>query len=178
MNRRAIGALLVSAVTSLSLFGPIEDRDALTEWRVRRLCPSVAGLTPSAQHAFRRLFDAARFEGGAVGYAGLPSSGAQALQALLDGPKPIAALRDLLHHASPSGQLYALSGLAVMDHAAFVAGVKERTPPSWARLLPRQKVRTLFGCIEGDAYFDDLVAQIESGLAEDVTGRGMKVASR
>src|SRR5262249_15456637 len=142
------------------------------DWAMRRVCPSVALLSPTSLQAFRELYRAPVFAGGSVGDAGTPSPGAEALQVLLEQPSRGAVLQDLLRHGSPAGQLYALSGLYITDPPEFASAVAALQPGTFGRLLPRQKVRTLFGCIEGNAYFDDLVVQLKSGsLAQDIVGQ-------
>lgn len=181
MRMCMIPAVLATSV-GLAFAGPFvagSHSDPAADQAMRRACPSFASLSPAGQDAFRELFRADTFAGGKVGYGGETPSEALALRVLLEEQGHATALQDLLEHASPAGRLYALSGLYVADPEAFSKAVAALQPSGIGRaLLPRTKVHTLFGCIGGTAYFDDLVKDLQSGtLARDITGRPQQASS-
>ena len=61
------------------------------------------------------------------GYAGDPSMDGKALRELLQGPGPVAHCQMLLTHGTPTGQLYGLLGLRLLDPQAFKAAIPRYT---------------------------------------------------
>jgi hypothetical protein len=96
----------------------------------------------TAQDAYDVLKSATVFESKHLGYAGVPSTNAKALRALLAGPEPQRAMRALYTEGTLVGKLYAVAGLYLLDDPGFEAA---------ARGLAKRggRVDTQNGCLGG-----------------------------
>ena len=79
----------------------------------------VAGRADGRSNAESALIKTSSFALGGVGVAGTMSEGERVLREILREAGATARLENLLPHASPAGQLYALLGLRVCDRAAY-----------------------------------------------------------
>jgi hypothetical protein len=104
----------------------------------------------SRDEALNVLEKTERFADVAIGLGGAPSAEVCAFSILMRQPDATQLFARLVREAGDAGQLYALSGLYLLDHARYVAE------------LPRFEtseayVSTEFGCIVGGMKASDLV---------------------
>jgi hypothetical protein len=102
------------------------------------------------------LEKAGMFALGGIGAAGTMSPGERALRELFAKPDAATRMDRLLTNATPAGQLYALLGLRLKDHAAYERALEK------CRKIDA-KVETARGCILQHESFRDLVKEIERG---------------
>jgi hypothetical protein len=94
------------------------------------------------------------------------SDGERSLRSLLEDPLATTKLEGLLTKGTPAGQLYALLGLRLRDHAAYQRAAEDFHAPD-------VEVETIGGCIIWDAPFKQLLDRIKAGQYEsapDATG--------
>ena len=110
----------------------------------------------NTREAYEIVKAADRFTVGGVGYAGRPSESEIAFRQLLKQPNPLILCQKLLGEATPSGQLYGLLGLRLLDRKAFQA------------VLPRYRtskvdVPTMSGCIVIKTTTASIAEKIDKG---------------
>lgn len=96
---------------------------------------------PQVRKAYALLRDAEEFTSSHVDVAGAPSCLVVAFQVVLESRSAKVAFRSLVAEATLEGQLYALSGLYLVDHEEFSA----QLPRYLAMTTP---VNIHFGCLE------------------------------
>ncbi len=111
-----------------------------------------------------RLQHIESFAIGGIGIAGTTSDGERALRVLLQDQKASGQLQNLLAHATPAGQLYALLGLRVRDRAAYDQALQTYK-------APEVEVETIGGCIISHAPFKQLLDRIKSGQYDSILER-------
>jgi hypothetical protein len=115
-------------------------------------CRGAAEVAP----AEAILEKAGMFALGGIGVAGTMSPGERALRELFEKADAPARMDRLLTNATPAGQLYALLGLRLKDHAAYQRALEKCRNTD-------AKVETARGCILSQESFRDLVQEIERG---------------
>jgi hypothetical protein len=115
-------------------------------------CRSAVEVAP----AEAILEKAGMFALGGIGVAGTMSPGERALRELFEKADAPARMDRLLTNATPAGQLYALVGLRLKDHAAYQRALEKCRNTD-------AKVETARGCILSQESFRDLVQEIERG---------------
>lgn len=130
------------------------------------VCLCAAGITSATttNDPLDRLQHVDSFAVGGIGIAGTTSDGERALRVLLQDQKAIDQLQNLLAHATPAGQLYALLGLRVADRAAYDKALQ-------AFKTPEIEVGTIGGCIISRAPFKQLLDRIKAGQYDSILER-------
>jgi hypothetical protein len=138
--------------------------------KVKIFCATLIGLAgligaEAIQAASETaLQKTATFAMGGVGYAGVMSEGERSLREILKEADAAARLESIMPKASAAGQLYALLGLRLRDHAAFQR-VLEKYRGNDA------KVATMRGCIMQRESFRKLLEEIERGEYDSFLAR-------
>jgi hypothetical protein len=143
--------------TILILRRPVDDAPAVSS------TPSNADRVHLAAEILRNTD---RFASVAVGAAGITSTQALAWRVVFQSPAADSVFQSLLSDATRPGQLYALAGLFINDHAAYVQGaVRQRTQGG--------VVSTQFGCIVSQQPVAGILDEMDRGdwSSEFLVGR-------
>jgi hypothetical protein len=117
--------------------------------QVPHLLPTFT-IPVSREEALNVLENTERFADIAIGYSGAPSAEVCAFGILLTQPDAVPLFERLLSDAKVAGQLYALSGLYVLDHDRYQTAIKRyETNETY--------VSTMFGCIIGGMKANEIV---------------------
>jgi len=151
MFRRGVVPLMAMiwsyAVLALLLKSPQLTREAKQE---------SADLKDPTSLANAILERAPGFSSVAVGETALTPTEVLAWRVILQSPQADATFKRLLVSASVAGQLYALTGLRLTDHAYYQQAVKRMR-------MSGGSVRTTRGCIVSTEHVADLVREIDDG---------------
>lgn len=132
-------------------------------------------LSAKGQVAYDRLFSACVFRLGSVGYAGSTPEEELALYDLLEEPRAVEALKNLVTTASSEGGLYGLVGLSLKNNAEFNRAVdlykarrpeRAKTNSHECRIGVtdnEEQVTTQVGCIFMPELRASVVTKIQSG---------------
>ena len=121
----------------------------------------VAAADNAGEKLVRTPYETVRtaegFTIGGVGFAGTPSIMEKAFRQLLKEPNALVKCKKLLNDATPSGQLYGLLGLRLLnDQQAFRTAL-----PLYKN--SRAIIPTMRGCIAGRTTAAEVAKQIEKG---------------
>jgi hypothetical protein len=130
---------------------------ALVCWSSIASADSCAAYAKSRYEAIRT---AVIFKDSKVGYGVETPKEVHEFRCILRLPNADTVFTQLLNESTPSGKLYALSGLFISNRPRFESTVV-------GYLQDNTEVKTMFGCFVAPTTFTDIVKQIQKeGLAQ------------
>jgi hypothetical protein len=133
--------------TTLVLRRPVQDAPTI------QFNPSSADPVRLAAEILRNTD---RFASVAVGEAGITSTQTLAWRVVFQSPAADSVFRSLLSNATRPGQLYALAGLFITDHTAYVRGAARQRAGGG-------QVATQYGCIGSQQAVASILDQMDGG---------------
>ena len=122
----------------------------------RRIAPPQAADEPPGL-ALSILRGSDRFVSARVGPTGMISKEGLAWRVLFESPARDSLFKALLASDSRPAQLYALAGLFLTDHDAYVRGAAHQRAEGG-------DVATLYGCIGGRGAVTDILREMDGGM--------------
>jgi hypothetical protein len=126
-----------STLLLLGIIAPL-----LNTWAAPRSEFDVAKLSDDGRNAYQKLLNVRLFAIGGVGFGAQTSTGELALHVLLNEKEATAALKSLVHDATPEGSLYGLLGLRLSNLAVFKVEVENYQEPPERNSSPLIKFKS------------------------------------
>lgn len=140
------------AVVLAACSSPNPSRDAQ-----HKITPSEA----EAERALQTLERATAFEGDAIGYAGIPSEGAEAFAVLWNHPHAADHFATLSVTATTAGRLYGLLGLAHCDSTRYAEALRQLRAVS-------SECEFMRGCVRASLPTSRLAGDIDNGSWDEI----------